>query len=77
MIESKDYYKHNLIEYNYQTSDIDDCFSVLLNIKKSIPVIAFRKENVWYNDWTSEKLDIKDEDILSFCQIPTFKFFKR
>jgi hypothetical protein len=77
MIENVEYCKHNLIEYNYKSNDIDDKFSVLINIKKSIPIIAYRIGKDWYNDWTDEKLDIKDEDVLSFCQIPVFKFFKR
>jgi hypothetical protein len=69
--------KHQVIEHNFQHTDVDDNYIVLLNIKSHVPVIAFKIKDKWYSDWDGKELEVPSEDIISFMELPYFGFFKK
>lgn len=67
---------HKFIEYEYNTASPMEGLSVILFIHRSIPVIAYLKDDIWYDPWNDTRLDIDENDIISFAEIPINKFYK-
>lgn len=66
---------HKIIEYNAKLNEIDDGYSVIVNMKNRTSFFGYKMGDKWYDDHDEEIENIND--IISFFDCPIPGFFAR